>query len=322
MAIHHAESWFHTLDFATLYATATRALVTCGGQGGTRVAFYSIDHYLGMFRRIRFVAPINLSDDVLRRLMDEHKVQFVSIPFIGLETLDESISGILRRKAVRHAEDAVIQLPATVNEYLAGLGRKTRKHLPYYVRRVEREWGPRLQYLNLANEDIKIEHFECLVHLNQMRMLHKGTRSGWTEQMVKTRWSLARNAGLFTGICFDNRLVAGTLCYLYRGDAYLVLIAHDPAYDSLNLGNGCLFRTIDRLIQLRYARLHLLWGQSFYKRQFGGDDEPLFEVTVFGASVYAMPIWQAVSAFRTCSTHAKRILRPAVRKLRVAVQPW
>jgi hypothetical protein len=328
IAVQTAESWFTTLEFATLYGTADRAIISSDDMGVRRVSFYSVERCLWLFRKLRFVGPMRLSDDVLRNLMAKHNAEFVSIPFLSHDALAKDDSH-LERRFVRQGEDFIINLPGTMVDYMAGLGRQTRKHLPYYERRLRREWGARIRYRSSFEKDIDCENFKRLVQLNGMRMKHKGSRSAWTERMVKSRWMLATKSGLLSGIYLDGRLAAGTLCYLHRGEAYLVLIGHDPAHDSLNLGSVSLLKTIEQLIEIGCVRLHLLWGQSFYKRQFGGTDLPLFEVSVFGPSAYALPIWRAELAYRTSYRQLKRLLRPAFKSLRVSLcaqfhkfRPW
>ena len=317
VAVQTAESWFGSPEFATLYGAANRAVISSDDVGRRRISFYNVERCLGLFRKLRFAGPVRLSDDVLRNLMAKHNAEFVSIPFVSHDNLDKDNSH-LDQKAIRQGEDFIVNLPATMVNYVAALGRQTRKHLPYYERRLQREWGPRSRYATLFEKEIAFEDFERLVELNRMRMKHKGSRSAWTERMVRSRWMLATKTGLLTGIYLDERLAAGTLCYLYRGEAYLVLIGHDPAHDSLNLGSVSLLKTIERLIEMGCVRLHLLWGQSFYKRQFGGTDLPLFEITVFGPSAYALPVWRAQLAYRTSFRQFKRIVKPALKKLRVA----
>ncbi len=76
-----------------------------------------------------------------------------------------------------------------------------------------------------------------------------------------------------------NSIAAATLSLLHGGEGYLIVIAHDPQYDWLNLGSVCLWKTIEHVIGLGHTTFHLMWGESFYKEQFGGAREPLYRVS-------------------------------------------
>jgi hypothetical protein len=312
-----AQCWFESPYFATLYAAATHALIVRSETGETVSGFYRIDRYLKCFRKVQFVAAVDMADEVLHEVMRRRGAQFVGIPLIGRDFLDGKIHRSRQHnwRIARQAEDIVIELPASVEEYLASLGRQTRKHLPYYVRRLEREWGSQLRVAHLAGEGIKLDDFQRLVELNRARMRGKWKRSGWTGEMVRNRWRLACRTGVLTGIYRDDQLMAGTVCYLHRSDAFLALIAHDPAYDSLNLGTVALHKTIEQAIAGRYRAFHLLWGRGFYKRQFGGEEHPLFEAVVFRAR-YMARVWHTARTVREILQHLKQTITPIARMSR------
>ena len=268
-----ARSWFESPGFATLYGTATHALVARPESGQTGTMFYRVDRCLGFLRRIQFIGPVHLTEGALENVMSMHCAQLATIPLMGhdFKYMENRNTRYQRSwKVARQGEDIVIQIPPTMEEYLSGLGKQTRKHLPYYVRRLEREWGSQLRFGHLETEQIELADFQCLVALNRARMRQKWKRSGWTEHAVYNRWLLARCAGLFTGVYRESQLVAGTICYLHRDELFLALIAHDPIYDALNLGSVALTKTLEQAIATRCRYLHLLWGRGFYKHQFGG----------------------------------------------------
>jgi CelD/BcsL family acetyltransferase involved in cellulose biosynthesis len=137
--------------------------------------------------------------------------------------------------------------------------------------------------------------------------------------MVARRYELARECGLFRGVYLRGALVGGTLSYVHQGsDAYLVLIGHDPRYDDLQLGNICLWLAIEHLIGLGVSRYHLLWGKSFYKRQFLAQEHALYTATVFANPLVALlwrvqrwgrtAIWsRAAAAARRPRRYARRV---------------
>jgi CelD/BcsL family acetyltransferase involved in cellulose biosynthesis len=198
-----------------------------------------------------------------------------------------------RVATVRQSEDFIIDLPDSVEEYSAGLGRLARRNMSYYVRRLQRERGDSLHWVEAMGADIALEHYQQLVAMNRSRIESKGSRSLWDDSLARRRFALARETGLLFGMFFGKELVGGTLTYLHGDQAYLVLVAHDPTYERLNVGSACMWLTIRRLIHLKIKHCHLLWGAAFHKSQFGGQMQPLFEMSVFETPVAAV-VWHGV----------------------------
>lgn len=209
------------------------------------------------------------------------------------------------------ADDHCIDLPASADAYLKSLGSQTRKHLPYYLRRLKKEWGNSWQVEHAAGNQISKISYRDLLSLNALRMDRKRRRSLWNEEIAEHRWPLVCRDGLLASILHQGRLVAGTLSFTYNSQAYLTVIAHDPDEDRLNLGNICLWFTIEHLIAKGFARYHLLWGNSPYKKQFGAIARPLFEMTVF-ANPLAAFAWRAAELLKI--EKMWRLSRGAARK--------
>jgi len=172
------------------------------------------------------------------------------------------------------------------------LGSTTRKHLPYYLRRLNKEWGNDWHAERTSGSDIAKKAYLDLLALNRLRMSRKRKRSLWTGELAEHRWKLVSEMGSLEVILHRDRVVAGTLSFLYGEEAFLVVIAHDPQYDRLNLGNICLWLTIENLIAQGFRRYHLLWGNSPYKEQFGAVAHPLYQMTLF-TNPRAAKVWRA-----------------------------
>ena len=188
-------------------------------------------------------------------------------------------------------EMKVIHLADDPEKYLQSLGRNTRKHLPYYLRRLEREWSD-LEKIAIEGTDIGSEVFGEVVSLNAKRLGRRGARQvGWSSEALSGRWQLAQRCGLICGVKHDGRLIGGTITYVRGSEAFLVGIGHDPEYDRLNVGNVCLWLTIHRLIAMNVTKLNLLWGSAFYKAQFGAVSEVGYSVTVCRGRVAVAIHW-------------------------------
>jgi predicted N-acyltransferase len=190
------------------------------------------------------------------------RAQYATVSLMSEDQASRLAESRYRWKKDLQCEDAVIELPDTLDAYLAGLGRQARKHLPYYARRLRREWGKSFECSYLHGLDITADAFSRLVGLNRMRMERRGSKHLWTPSKVRNRWQLAQETGLLVSLRHHGEIIGGTLSYLHDGEAYLVLIGHLPVYDRLNIGNVCLYQTVSHLIELGVKRFHLLWGQS------------------------------------------------------------
>ena len=92
-------------------------------------------------------------------------------------------------------EDIIVDLPPSENEYLLSLGRNARAQLPYYLRRVEKEWGEAFRTMTATGADISLRMFQELVELNRVRIEHKGATHLWNAQLIEQRWKLAQECG-------------------------------------------------------------------------------------------------------------------------------
>lgn len=120
--------------------------------------------------------------------------------------------------------------------------------------------------------------FNELVLLNKKRMNNKGKISG-LDDISKNKISMCAKV---YGRCFclfdaDDNLMAGTLCQKIGNNYFLHIIAHDPKYDDINIGQVILFQTINSIIEDGAISLHMLWGKAEYKTRFGGIENTLYD---------------------------------------------
>jgi len=276
--------WLASYGFSTLYAfpPATNAWVKTDEQSHVIGTCYFVERsWNGLLKTLHIFGPTDLDIHEIQRLLLERKAAFAVITRMGPEDVVRLSGSCLRWSSSVVSEDIVLELPRSEDEYVRSLGQNARTQLPYYLRRVQKEWGDACAVFYATGSDITLELFTELVELNRGRIERKGTRHLWHPQLIKQRWQLAQECGVFCGLRRGDTLVAGTLSYLHRGEAYFVLIGHDTQYDRLRLGKLVLWVTIKHLIHLGCDRYHLLWGMSAYKLQMGGQPKDLSEVTVF-----------------------------------------
>lgn len=288
-------SWLGSYGFSTLYAfpPATNAWVKTDNQAHVVGACHFVEQaWKGLFKSLHIFGPTDLGIQELRQLLRERRAAVATITCMGPEHVTRLPRSWARCTSSVVSEDIVLELPRSEEDYLRSLGQNARTQLPYYLRRVQKEWGKDYALFFARGSEITLELFTELVELNRGRIERKGTRHLWHPQLIKQRWRLAQECGLFCGLRRGNALVAGTMSYLHRGDAYFILIGHHTDYDRLRLGKLVLWATIKRLIHMGFDRYHLLWGKSSYKEQMGGQPSELSEVTVFRHPV-AASLWHS-----------------------------
>lgn len=316
-------------DVANLFCTLSFGESYCNPPG-ERVCFLQnddgeiIDHcvyressWAPFFRQIEILGPVDLYGHLLGELQRRTRANKITAQLMSAQELPPDIEtrrGIVFR---RTAEDLCIVLPESSFQYLQRLGSSTRKHLPYYLRRLRKEWGEAWSIEALATQTIPKTTFNHLLRLQQLRSTQKGLQSLWTEALREQRWRLVQEKGLLCCLYLRGKLVGGTLSFLHADEAYLIAIAHDPQFDRLNLGNISLWLTIEHLIRCRTKQFHLMWGKSFYKQQFGGVLRPLYKVEFF-ASPWLAAVWRAAGALRIPS--AWNLLSRLGRRIRLQVR--
>jgi len=275
-------SWFGSLGFCEYYAyPPVQSVAFCRNPSGEiqDVVFFNERKWAGLFKEMEIVGPVNPESELLLKLRTKHQPDLFKLSLQSASTFPEKINDSILIEVRRVNEDYRIDLPSTPEEYLQQLGKQTRKHLPYYLRRLQREAQKNFIIQAATGERISRQSFIDLLELNQLRMRSKGRETLWTRETKLHRWPLIQKTGLFFGLELGGKLVGGSLSFLHGSEAFLITIAHDPQYDRWNLGNLCLWQTIEHLIHIDCRVFHLLWGTSFYKAQFGGQLAPIYRAT-------------------------------------------
>ena len=286
----YERNWFCSIGFAESYCFPPAERVSLIENGSGEViekCFYCERKWAGTFRELEVCGPMHPQCSLLRELLLHRRASTAHVQWVAAADLAEWKARFNTVRTERIGEDSCIDLPKSCSEYLQRLGSKTRKHLPYYIRRLQREWRQEWTFEQHYGADISRESYDRLLDLNHLRMGQKGIRAGWTPELREHRWRSVKDCGLLCSLVYKGKIVAGTFSFVHANETYLIVIAHDPQFDALNLGSVTLWRTIEHLIQRGYSRFHLMWGQSFYKRQFGGSAEPLYRVTVFANPLMA-----------------------------------
>lgn len=270
-------------------------------SGEVKQALFYNEHRVARFlRAMEIIGPVDPCSDLVQRLAAYRRPDLLTLSMQTASTFPQYAAGCQLFEVRTVADDHPIILPAKPEEYLLQLGKQTRKHLPYYLRRLQREWAVDYAFNVAKGNDITWESFTAVLALNRLRMRSKRRLSLWSAASAKHRWPLVRSNGIIVSLRRGDSIVGATLSLLHSKEAYLIVIAHDPQYDELNLGNICLWKTVEHLIGSGYTTFHLLWGPSFYKRQFGGQRELLRDVS-YAANSRAAALGRCLRLMARCN---------------------
>lgn len=184
-----------------------------------------------------------------------------------------------------HLEDIVLTLPASADEYLAQLGKNTRRNIKRYTKKVK-ETFPSFEFqIGIAGEIDETTIHE-IVDLNRARMAGKNKVSSIDQHEAERFFSLARECGLVGVVKINGRICAGAISFRAGSNYFLNVIAHDPQYDDYWLGILCCYFTICECIAREGAEFHFLWGEYDYKYAFLGVKRDLDNLAVYRSRLH------------------------------------
>lgn len=185
-------------------------------------------------------------------------------------------------------EDIVIALPKTEEDYLASLGRSTRKNIRQSLARVQRS-------LPVFSHDVRPGNavpeavMRDIIGFNHARMASKQRASALNTEVSDKLISLISKRGMVGMASVNGRMCGGTLACRVGDDLYSLVNAHDPAYDAFSLGSVCRHLMITDAIKMRAHRFHLLGGQFETKKMVLGKKQQLDHLVLYRSRV--QQIW-------------------------------
>jgi CelD/BcsL family acetyltransferase involved in cellulose biosynthesis len=186
--------------------------------------------------------------------------------------------------ATRELEERcpAIDLPATWDDYLAGLAGKQRHELRRKMRRLERELAGPVAVAHATPDDV-------LARLNDFLVLHRASRAGKARFMDGRMESFFRTAivalaarGMARLWTLDagGRAVAAFICLEWAGRVGLYNSGFDTGMAALSPGIVLLAYVIRDAIERGLARFDFLRGEEPYKLAFGAHPEDLWRIRV------------------------------------------
>ncbi len=238
-------------------------------------------------RRIRVInESMRIPTEELDRFADTLFAHYTKVSVISLHA--QSIS---ERKPQRPCarmpvtEDIVIHLPGNEQNYLAQLGKSSRKSLKQHLSRAQHEL-PGFHHTVVAGEAISETLVEQVINFNHARMAQKQRRSAIDEKARMHLMQLLRARGWVGVISTRDRICAGTLACRFGDAVYSMVNAHDPQYDEYGMGNLSRHLLINASIRAGARRFHLLGGQLSTKRNALGRRQKLYEIRLYRSQLF------------------------------------
>jgi CelD/BcsL family acetyltransferase involved in cellulose biosynthesis len=184
-------------------------------------------------------------------------------------------------------EDIAMALPATPEEYLASLGKNTRRNVRRYGDRLRSSF-PSVEFTVYEREAVDEQTIRHIIDFNHARMTGKNKRSNLDEHSVRRITALAQACGLVGVLRIDGRICAGAISYRTGSNYFLDVLAHDPAYDEYWAGILCCYWTICECIKRGGTEFHFLWGRYDYKFTLGATIRNLDGITVYRSHAHML----------------------------------
>lgn len=178
------------------------------------------------------------------------------------------------------ANDYIVDLPATVDDYYLQLGSTTRKHIKNYKSRLLRDY-PHANFQLINRNEIDNDTIDKIIQLNVDRMKYKGIVPGLSSDENTKIHAFSQYYGRVAYIEIDGEIVAGCIAYVLNKRIFLHIIAHDNNHSKYNVGQLCLFFLIQSSIESQLSTFHFLWGDNEYKMRFGAKPHGLYSYFVY-----------------------------------------
>lgn len=204
------------------------------------------------------------------------------VPFHFSEWLVEAADRMgLNFELELHELTAVLMLPSSWEEYLAGLGKKKRHELERKTRRFDRE-APAAVLRTATDETLEAD-IEAFINLHKTSAGEKGefmlpAREAFFRDIARTLQPKGMLSLDFLEL--DGRPLAATISFRYDGVFYLYNSAYDLELRAISPGLILVARLIARSIEEGARRFDFLRGRERYKYDLGAEALPLHWILI------------------------------------------
>jgi hypothetical protein len=184
------------------------------------------------------------------------------------------------------ADHMYVELPTTLDEYKAGIGRRTRSNLQKYEKRVRRD-HPDLSTEVLSCDESCQELFDMFVAWKVEWCRQRGMDPLWeTHPDRRDKFvQLLRRCGEAQVTTVGDEAVAITFLFMVGDTLYGAHLAFDPSFAAYNMGTLIAYWSIGHGIARGARRFGMMWGAEDYKRHLGAHAVRATRVSVFPTSL-------------------------------------
>jgi hypothetical protein len=212
------------------------------------------------------------------------KKLFKELPSIQKVNVSASYSPFKRSilKAVLHskANEYIIDLTSTVDEYFLQLGHSTRKSVRNHKSKLLRDF-PGVNFITKYGNEIEESVIDRIIQLNIARMQYKGIIPAKDDSFAKKMFKYCKHYGAVTYIEIDGVIVAGDIAYILNNRMLSEVIAHDNKFSAYNLGEICMVHMIQTAINRGLQTLYLSWGENEYKTRLLAKPNLLYSYIIY-----------------------------------------
>lgn len=187
----------------------------------------------------------------------------------------------LTHRTLAEGGDYVVSVPPTAEEYVASLGKATRRNMRFYEAKFRREC-PEGELKMVSGEALTANIVKRVVDWNVGRMRAKGIVSKY-EKLPDLRGALTDftvRQGQAAAVWCGTKLVSGVLGHREDGDCWLAISAYDTSYERFHLGLLTWYWAISECCG-KAERVHLGAGTSTYKERLGAREVPAAAFAVY-----------------------------------------
>lgn len=251
-------------------------IVAADDRGGS--ALWLGEGRMGMIgpeHLVDYRSPVGDPGPALKSTMTEVgagvRYRFDSLP----EAAARAVAGAIGAPdPVEHESTAVLTLPSTYDDYLAGLGKKDR----HETRRKMRRFGDQLGEPRVVTYDQPGAPLQRFFALHRLADGRKATFM--TPAMTRLFTDLVKLPGWRVDALYGDgpRSVAATVAFVDRSGYYLYNSAYDPTTRDASPGVVLLNSLIASAISDGVDVFDFLKGDEQYKYRMGADRRPLYVV--------------------------------------------
>lgn len=223
---------------------------------------------------------MQLEEEDVTRFAAHVFASFPQVDTISLHAVHTDITR-LRLPFQRHVCTAniVLSLPPSSQEYLASLGKNTRRNIRRYMDKFVRDF-PGFRFDIFERDAVQPEHVRGIMDLNRARIAGKNkiySIDNEEERII----ALAQACGLVGVATIDGRICGGAVGYLAGDNYFFKVIAHDPQYNAYSAGILCCYLMICACIERGCKEYNFMWNEYEYKFALGAVRRDLDHLTIY-----------------------------------------